>query len=577
MPRVSVLMPVYNTKEEYLQEAIESILNQTYTNFELLIMDDGSTNQDTLDILKFYKTRDNRIKIYFEKHIGIVKIRNKLLELARGEYLAIMDSDDISLPYRLEKEVDFLDNNKDISIVGSWFECFPKYQIIKLQPYPKILDFIKGNCVGHSTIMFGREEFENYDLKYNEIYEAAQDYGLWAEAVFKMNFANIQQVLVKYRVHPDNITHTKAELQQNNAKKIQQSMLENLTDDKLIQQKILDILNPCCEQQKVQLKPNKKNYWEKIFSVKNDYSSGVKYKVVTIMGFKIKFRQESLVVVKLMGGLGNQMFQYTFGKSLELKTNMKVLFDDSWFTDAKNSIVNEKNENSQGVIIRNYNLNIFNNNINFIPREQIRKCKKHINQKNAFLYDSNLFKKQKNVYYEGYFQNEKYFSSIKDFIKNEFSFPKILPTDVFNQEIIQKIQKTENSVFIHIRRGDYLNLADWALPTEYYKKAILYINTHVKNPSYFIFGQDCEEYVKTELNLDIPYTIIGNTNSNNNEDWKDMVLMEKCKHAIVANSSFSWWAAWLGKANSEGIVVAPTPWLHEDDDVICDNWVKIER
>ena len=284
MPKVSVLMPVYNTKEEYLREAIESILNQTFTDFELLICDDGSNNQDTLNVLDYYKTYDKRIKIYYEKHIGLVKIRNKLLNLASGEYLAIMDSDDISLPHRLETEVNFLDNNIDISIVGSWYECFPKLQIVTTLPSPKILDLVQGNCFGHSTIMFRNEEIKKYNLKYNEKYEASHDYGLFAEAIFKMKCANIQQVLVKYRVHPNNISHMKAELQQNNAKKIQQSMLEHLTTNKEIQTSLINLMQPKCILQKPC------TFLQNIFSVKNEYKNNEKHKVITVLGIKIKIK-----------------------------------------------------------------------------------------------------------------------------------------------------------------------------------------------------------------------------------------------------------------------------------------------
>lgn len=284
MPKVSVLMPVYNTKEEYLREAMESILNQTFTDFELLICDDGSKNQDTLNVLDYYKTYDKRIKIYYEKHIGLVKIRNKLLNLASGEYLAIMDSDDISLPHRLETEVNFLDNNIDISIVGSWYECFPKLQIVKTLPSPKILDLVQGNCFGHSTIMFRNEEIKKYNLKYNEKYEASHDYGLFAEAIFKMKCANIQQVLVKYRVHPNNISHMKAELQQNNAKKIQQSMLEHLTTNKEIQTSLINLMQPKCILQKPC------TFLQNIFSVTNEQINNKVYKKITIFWFKIKFK-----------------------------------------------------------------------------------------------------------------------------------------------------------------------------------------------------------------------------------------------------------------------------------------------
>ena len=116
MPKVSVLMPVYKTKEEYLREAISSILNQTFTDFEFLILDD-CPEDDREEIIKSYK--DKRIKYYKnEKNLGITPSRNKLIDMAKGEYLAIFDHDDISLPTRLEKQMAYLDEHPECGVVG---------------------------------------------------------------------------------------------------------------------------------------------------------------------------------------------------------------------------------------------------------------------------------------------------------------------------------------------------------------------------------------------------------------------------------------------------------------------------
>src|SRR5574344_1855820 len=117
MPKISVLLPIYNTKEEYLRTSIESILNQTYKDFELLILNDSPDNYKLDEIVKSYK--DIRIR-YFknDKNLGNTESNNKLLKIAQCAYLAIMDHDDISLPTRFEKEVQFLDNNPDIGVIG---------------------------------------------------------------------------------------------------------------------------------------------------------------------------------------------------------------------------------------------------------------------------------------------------------------------------------------------------------------------------------------------------------------------------------------------------------------------------
>ena len=268
------------------------------------------------------------------------------------------------------------------------------------------------------------------------------------------------------------------------------------------------------------------------------------------------------------------MFQYAFGKALEYELKQKVLFDDSWFREAKKEIVNEKKENSIGVVMRDYGLNIFNLNILFANDQQIRSCKNVVREKRDFVYDEKLLKDYGSSCYIGYFQNEGYFKRIRSQIKEAFKFPSIPLTDKFNQEWLDKIRKSENSVFIHIRRGDYLNLKGWTLSMDYYKRAVKYIQDNVENPRFFVFGQDCGNYIKNEFGIDVPFEIVGEINSKNKEDWKDLVLMKACKHAIIANSTFSWWAAWLGRANTDGIVIAPTPFIHGRDEIVCDNWVK---
>lgn len=282
--------------------------------------------------------------------------------------------------------------------------------------------------------------------------------------------------------------------------------------------------------------------------------------------------------MKLKSGLGNQMFQYAFGKALEHKLGKKVLFDISRFENDKKKLYNyNHNLISSKYTIREYGLNIFNLNITFSKNYQRKKLKKTITEKKGlYVYDEELLNDNGPAYYRGCFQNEKYFKEIRDSIKKAFTFPEISETDKFNQGWLKRIKSVPNSVFIHVRRGDYLN-KEWTLTIDYYKKAIEYIKANVENPKFFIICQNCKNYIEKEFNMDDSFEFIGETNSINNEDWKDMVLMKECKYAIIANSTFSWWAAWLGRANEEGIVVAPTPFIGKRDKIICDNWVKIKK
>lgn len=278
MPKVSVLMPVYNVKEEYLRESIESILNQTYSDFEFIILDDCSAD-DIESVVNSYN--DKRIKFFRNKqNLGIAKSRNKLMEHAQGEYAALMDNDDISLPERLEKQVQFLDINPEISIVSAAYETFPKKTIIKQPLNPGYLDLYKGCIITHPLAMFRLDDMKKFNLQYDDSFVCSQDYELWSRAIRYLKIANLPEVLLKYRVLEESVTHQKAALAFEEDTKIRQKMLEFLSGDEEIQNKIKSKYFPI-------LTPKKNSFLQNIFSIRNIEQ----YKVLTLFGIKIKLRR----------------------------------------------------------------------------------------------------------------------------------------------------------------------------------------------------------------------------------------------------------------------------------------------
>ena len=295
--------------------------------------------------------------------------------------------------------------------------------------------------------------------------------------------------------------------------------------------------------------------------------------------------------IKICGGLGNQMFQYAFAKALEKRCpNFDVYLDLYWFTLIRKPS-EQTSESMSDFTLRNYELDLFKNiKPNFVSQDIVRAyfakdhnpnlsqqdalARKIIAEKNAFVYDENLFADQPKRFFSGYFQNEKYFKDFADEIKYDFQLPDFDKNDKHNQKLLKEIQSS-NSVFIHIRRGDYIDL-NQALPIEYYKKAVEYISKVVKKPKFFVFGIDSDDFIKKEFKIGHSFKFVGNKNTQNDEDWKDFKLMQACKHAIIANSAFSWWAAWLSDYNGK-IITAPTPWIEDHDECICENWVKISR
>ena len=277
-----------------------------------------------------------------------------------------------------------------------------------------------------------------------------------------------------------------------------------------------------------------------------------------------KERVNTVKIVKLVGGLGHQMFIYAFGLTLIKKYKKDIYFDKTHF------------KNKHVYTPRDYELGVF-------PDLQIKFKKKprlipfhKTNEKETFVYDENLFKSHFNEHWTGYFQNEKYFADIKQDVCRAFKFPEFDKDDKFNRDWAKKIKAHKNSVFIHVRRGDYVGLDGWLLKRAYYRRAVKYIQNHVNNPHFFVFSDADAAYIKKNFHIGCDYEYIGTHNADNNQSFRDMQLMSLCQNAIIANSSFSWWGAWLQK-NKNHVVCAPTPWLNSNDDIICDNWVKISR
>ncbi len=205
-PRVTVLMPVYKG-ERYLREAMESILGQTFTDFEFLIINDGSTD-NSVDIILSYS--DSRIRlVHNDGNLGLTASLNKGLGLAQGEFIARMDADDISRPERLARQVSFMDANPLVGVCGSWVQFFPKTNnnVWKLPERSEEIRCWQFHTVGvaHPSVMMRRQLFAELRLLYDPQCRYSQDYELWGRALQYMEFANIQKVLLDYRISPGQI------------------------------------------------------------------------------------------------------------------------------------------------------------------------------------------------------------------------------------------------------------------------------------------------------------------------------------------------------------------------------------
>lgn len=285
-----------------------------------------------------------------------------------------------------------------------------------------------------------------------------------------------------------------------------------------------------------------------------------------------------MVVVKLSGGIGNQMFQYAFARKIAHENNTELKLDLSWYAIFTN---------------RKYGLNKFNIEAKKATEKEVKKydCVERnqykiikilnkitnvLNNK-EYIKDDRYFYINKDIYITGYWQSEKYFSSIESIIRNDFTFRKMANDK--NNKIIDQIYATQ-AVSIHIRRGDYVSDKKTKsilglLPLEYYRKCIDKISEVTSNPSYFIFSDD-PQWSKDHLNIDFPTVFVENNYKES--DCEDLRLISLCKHNIIANSTFSWWGAWLNK-NKNKIVLAPKRWFisekRNSKEIVPYRWWKI--
>lgn len=224
MSNISVVMSVYNG-ERYLVEAIDSILNQTYSDFEFIIINDCSTDK-TAEILQSYN--DARIKIINnDENLRLPASLNKGLRLAKGKYIARMDADDIALPDRFEKQISYLEKNQEVAVIGGSLIVFNEQEgeiYTQKADCNELLDkyYLIPSPILHPTAMLRKSMTVDEGYFYNEKYTSAQDYDLWLRIAKKHKINNIADIVLKYRVHSNSISQQRKEEQQMNA-------LDNIT------------------------------------------------------------------------------------------------------------------------------------------------------------------------------------------------------------------------------------------------------------------------------------------------------------------------------------------------------------
>lgn len=294
-----------------------------------------------------------------------------------------------------------------------------------------------------------------------------------------------------------------------------------------------------------------------------------------------------MIIVKLIGGLGNQLFQYAVGKAVSLRHGTEFRMDISGY------------KHQSGITPRAYALDTFNIDECFASVDEIGKFKNTPRLKIAshfekmlakflgiktgnyfieprFCFNPEIFDLGADAYMDGYWQTEKYFRDIESVIRREFILKDKFGIE--NKEITKEIRNS-HSVSLHIRRGDYVanvstKKVHGTCTLEYYAEAIRHIAEKTEHPVFYIFSDDIV-WVRENLVIDYPTVYVSDGIL---KDYEELILMSYCKHNIIANSSFSWWGAWLN-GNPEKIVVVPRQWFADasidTSDIIPDTWIKL--
>ena len=293
-----------------------------------------------------------------------------------------------------------------------------------------------------------------------------------------------------------------------------------------------------------------------------------------------------MIIIRLSGGLGNQLFQYALARSLKDRSGFDVKIDIDFLKSPQ-----------EGLTRRDFLLDKFNISIDTPDESDMRKMGapefsssiinkifkikefivpflyKKVIYDNNFVFDKRILNLRDSKYLMGNWLSPKYFQDIRDIILGEIILKEELSEEV--KKVLNEI-KNFNSVSVHIRRGDYLKYPKFGLcPADYYKEAVEYFKKNTANPTFFIFSDDMD-YVRKNLYFPENTRYVSDSNI---RDYEELVLMSKCSHNIIANSSFSWWGAWLNQ-NTAKIVVAPKAWRADGkniDDYVPDElgWIKM--
>ncbi|WP_342648679.1 alpha-1,2-fucosyltransferase [Mucilaginibacter sp. CSA2-8R] len=296
-----------------------------------------------------------------------------------------------------------------------------------------------------------------------------------------------------------------------------------------------------------------------------------------------------MIYVKLVSGLGNQLFQYAIGRMISLKNNMPLKLDVSFFESQSlrqfklnhyNIAADIATPDEVDKFLTNYRSKSIKSKIfRKIDYRLPKSYRRYFIESEPFVYEPDLFKIHNSVYLDGYWQNQAYFADVNPTIFKELKIKEVYSAIAGNY--LKKIQHHPSSVALHIRRGDYVTDKKafemmGVLPIDYYNEATKIIKSDLIDPHYFVFSDDLN-WAKDKLNVGSAVTFVDFNGEIS--DYTELELMSQCKHNIIANSSFSWWGAFLN-TNKKKIVISPQNWvkssaINSKVHIQMSNWLKL--
>lgn len=621
--KISVIVIVYNI-EKYLEKCVDSVRGQTYRNLEIILVDDGSTDNSGA-ICERFAAKDSRIVVLHKQNGGPGDARNVGTKNATGEYIAYVDGDDWIDQRMYEHMLCAIEKYQADVAICSYRSVYSDHIVD---------DYSTGNEVlfeGREALKAYIEEDERYQIQnaaWNKLYRRDVIQGLqfprgkWYEEIVYMaklferskrtiyldkayyNYVieregSIMTVGVNERILTDQmpayfersqflrdigeyelaachdyflykrmlLTYTsfvrnrcrsalEYRKKKENLKKLKELILAQR--DKFEEAYNCEIANPN-EAKKMKIFLCSSGLYNIAMTLNDKYLIPYKEKKA------LKETVSHLHVVQMSGGLGNQMFQYAFYRALLSQGKIAKIDDESEYRNAEArekhlqkafDISYKRPTEAEMILLTDSSMKF----VSRVRRKLFGRKRKAFREK-QFNFDKTAFE-QENAYYEGYWQSEKYFNDIAEELRKAFTFHCEVPPE--SQKIMEKIV-AKSSVSIHIRRGDYLNEGQRSVyggicTADYYKQAVSLIKEKVPEASFFVFTNDpvwVKEHIKEE-----EYELVDCNDESTG--YLDLLLMSKCQHHIIANSSFSWWGAWLCD-NPDKIVIAPAGWFNDRD------------